>query len=90
MERESLKQLLSQLHAELADGAAVDGELQALLVKLNKDIVDVINATRIPDDPVYSALSERSIALSAQFAAEHPKLEPALRELAAMLAKIGV
>jgi hypothetical protein len=50
----------------------------------------VLEADRQHDDPVFAALSERSLALSAKFAAQHPKLEPALREIGSMLEKIGV
>ena len=90
MNQENVKQLLLQLHTELANADEVDGELKSLLQNLNKDIHHVLNSDQAHDDPVYAALSDRSVALSAQFAAEHPKLEPALRELASMLAKIGV
>jgi hypothetical protein len=42
------------------------------------------------NDPIYSALSERSQILSAQFAAKHPNLEMALREVSEILGKMGV
>ncbi|MFZ6752968.1 DUF4404 family protein [Undibacterium sp. Dicai25W] len=90
MNQEHVKQLLTQLHTELAGTEEVDGELKSLLQNLNKDIHQVLNGDQQHDDPVYAALSERSVSLSAKFAAEHPKLEPVLRELASMLAKIGV
>ena len=90
MKQEQLKQLLTQLHAELHGADSVDAELAALLGTLNQDIRQVLSNQQVPDDPVYAALSERTLSLSATFAAKHPKLEPVLRELASMLAKIGV
>ncbi|MFZ6710424.1 DUF4404 family protein [Undibacterium sp. TC9W] len=90
MKREQLKHLLRLLHQELASTEAVDDELKSLLEKLNEDIQHVLATTQNQDDPVFAALSERSQALSAKFAAQHPKLEPALRELGTMLEKIGV
>ena len=89
MEKENLKQLLTKLHEELAQTEEVDGELKTLLLGLNKDIHHVLSQEE-HDDPVFTALSERSQALTARFAAQHPKLEPALRELGMMLEKIGV
>lgn len=89
MEKEKLKSLLKQLHEGLLNTEHVDDDVKALLLGLNQDIHAVLN-TDVPDDPIYSALSERSQALSARFAAQHPKLEPVLRELGGMLEKMGV
>jgi hypothetical protein len=89
MEKEKLKSLLKQLHEGLLNTEHVDDDVKSLLLNLNQDIHEVLN-TDVPDDPIYSALSERSQALSARFAAQHPKLEPVLRELGGMLEKMGV
>ncbi|MCX7219664.1 DUF4404 family protein [Undibacterium sp.] len=89
MEKEKLKSLLKQLHEGLLNTEHVDDDVKSLLLNLNNDIHEVLN-TDVPDDPIYSALSERSQALSARFAAQHPKLEPVLRELGGMLEKMGV
>ncbi|MFZ6756533.1 DUF4404 family protein [Undibacterium sp. Ji50W] len=89
MKSEHLKDLLTQLHQELAGAGPVDEELKSLLETLSTDIQQVLTTSK-HDDPVFAALSERSQALSAKFAAQHPKLEPALRELGTMLEKIGV
>lgn len=90
MKSEHLKQLLTQLHEELVRTEQVDEELKSLLQNLNQDIHEVLSKEKAADDPVFAALSERSQALSAKFAAQHPKLEPALRELGDMLDKMGV
>jgi len=91
MKRDNLKQMLLQLHQELSGTEQMDEELKSLLQDLNQDIQTVLDKdAQQHDDPLYSALSERSLALSAKFAVQHPKLEPALRELGSMLAKIGV
>ena len=87
---ENLKNLLEQLHQELSGTEKIDEELKSLLKKLDADIQHVLGNMQDKDDPVFAALSERSQALSARFAAQHPKLEPALRELGTMLEKIGV
>lgn len=90
MEKENLKTMLIQLHQGLLETDSVDAELKHLLEELNKDIGHVLSKDDSPDDPIFSALSERSLALSARFAAQHPKLEPALRELSSILERMGV
>ncbi|MBR7792057.1 DUF4404 family protein [Undibacterium sp. FT147W] len=90
MKHENLKQLLADAHQQLAGTEKVDDELKALLENLNQDIHHVLSSDQAHDVSVFDTLSERSLALSAKFAAEHPKLEPVLRELGSMLAKIGV
>ena len=91
MNQEHLKHLLSQLHTALSDTSQVDDELKSLLQDLDQDIKDVLSKeNRDHDDPVFAALSEKSVALSAKFVVQHPKLEPVLRELGSMLEKIGI
>lgn len=90
MRKENLKSLLKQLHEDLLNTEHVDDEVRGLLQSLNQDILQVLSTEETPDDPIYSALSERSQALSARFAAQHPRLEPVLRELGGMLDKMGV
>ncbi|MFZ6644390.1 DUF4404 family protein [Undibacterium sp. TJN25] len=90
MDQENLKDLLKQLHEGLNSTDQVDEELKSLLHALDSDIQQLLSAEKAQDDPVYAGLTERSQALSAQFAAKHPRLEPVLRELGGMLEKIGV
>jgi predicted nucleotide-binding protein len=90
MQKENLKSLLKQLHVGLLDTEQIDDEVKTLLQGLSEDIHQVLSTDDTPDDPIFSALSERSQAMSARFAAKHPKLEPVLRELGDMLEKMGV
>lgn len=90
MKREMLKGLLKQLHDGLHTTEQVDGEMKVMLQKLHQDIESVLAKDEQADDPLYAALGDRSRAIYAQFAANHPKLEPALRELGSMLEKMGV
>lgn len=90
MKKENLKNLLKQLREGLHETEHVDGELKSMLQALNEDIEQVLTSEGAADDPIFSALSERSQALSARFAAKHPKLEPVLRELGGMLENMGV
>ena len=90
MQKENLKSLLKQLHEGLLNTEQIDDEVKSLLQGLSADIHQVLSNDDTPDDPIFSVLSERSQAMSARFAAKHPKLEPVLRELGDMLEKMGV
>lgn len=89
----NLKTSLKTLQADLANAGPVDADLQALLEKLDGDIQAVLERDReaqTEGETTTYGLAERSQEISAKFAAEHPKLEPALRELGRMLSNIGV
>lgn len=92
----NLKSHLKELHANLAQTGEIDEELQALLRQLDGDIrqllerrTEVVTADVQPlSEP--ADLSERTQEIAARFAVEHPRLEPALRELGRMLANMGI
>jgi hypothetical protein len=95
----SLKSHLKALHTDLAQTGEVDEELKSLLRQLDGDIRNLLDkrtaaetaalAAEPPDSDPYG-LSERTQEITARFAVEHPRLEPALRELGRMLANMGI
>ena len=94
----NLKSHLKDLHANLSETSDVDEELQLLLRQLDGDIRTLLErrtalaaaeAQQEPDSQT-SGLAERTQELTARFAVEHPRLEPALRELGRMLANMGI
>ena len=100
----NLKQHLKTLHADLASTGEVDAELTDLLRQLDGDIKTLLER-RLREDagqPLTSegtaagtasttyGLAERSQEITAKFAAQHPRLEPALRELVNILASMGI
>ncbi|MDB5918722.1 MAG: hypothetical protein JWR40_2956 [Massilia sp.] len=100
----NLKQHLKTLHADLASTGEVDAELTDLLRQLDGDIKTLLER-RLQEDagqPLTSqggaaspastsyGLAERSQEITAKFAAQHPRLEPALRELGNILASMGI
>jgi hypothetical protein len=100
----NLKQHLKTLHADLASTGEVDAELTDLLRQLDGDIKTLLER-RLQEDagqPVTGhagtastasttyGLAERSQEITAKFAAQHPRLEPALRELGNILASMGI
>jgi len=102
----NLKSHLKSLHANLAQTNDVDEELKGLLHQLDGDIRVLLERragelaphatlpTGTAADPVEASttfgLAERTQELTARFAAEHPRLEPALRELGRMLSNMGI
>lgn len=99
----ALKAHLNDLHANLAGTDVPDEELQGLLRQLDGDIVtlldqrarrassaSVTDAPGAPGDSITSGLAERSQEITARFAAQHPRLEPALRELGNILSSMGI
>jgi hypothetical protein len=92
----NLKQHLKTLHADLASTGEVDAELQDLLRQLDGDIKTLLERRLQADVGQEAAptttygLAERSQEITAKFAAKHPRLEPALRELGNILANMGI
>lgn len=94
----NLKSHLKSLHANLAQTNDVDEELQSLLHQLDGDIRSLLEkrsaatiaaAVQESESDTFG-LAERTQELTARFAAEHPRLEPALRELGRLLANMGI
>lgn len=89
----TLKTHLKDLHASLAQTANVDEELKGLLRQLDGDIRQLLEQRAEEAEQIETTtfgLAERTQELTARFAAEHPRLEPALRELGRMLSNMGI
>ncbi|WP_426103664.1 DUF4404 family protein [Massilia sp. TSP1-1-2] len=95
----NLKAHLQDLHANLAQTGDIDEELQSLLRQLDGDIRTLLERRTAIDAPAAAVddaesqtfgLAERTQELTARFAVDHPRLEPALRELGRMLANMGI
>jgi hypothetical protein len=94
----NLKAHLKNLHSELERTGEVDEELHTLLHQLDGDIRALLEkrieqgaapATGEADSTTYG-FAERSQEITAKFAAQHPHLEPALRELGNILSSMGI
>lgn len=87
----NLKASLKNLHANLAATGPVDEELRDLLQQLDGDIKQILDASGEPAPATNTyGLAERTQEISAKFAAQHPQLEPALRELGNILSSMGI
>ena len=89
MTADNLKESLKQLHANLETAGSVDPELKQLLQLLERDIQQLLSREAQGAADV-SGLADRAQAISAQFAAEHPHVEPVLRDLGNILASMGI
>ena len=98
MDIEQLKASLKKLHANLEHADPLDGELKELLQVLDSDIQSLLGKAQSSapignEQPIgaeATSLAARTQSLSARFAAEHPHLDPVLRELGAILEKMGI
>lgn len=89
----TLKEHLKILHTNLAQTGEVDEELQELLRQLDGDIKSLLERRaqeEYDEGPGPYGLAERSQEITARFAVQHPRLEPALRELGKMLQNMGI
>ncbi|QJE00156.1 DUF4404 family protein [Massilia forsythiae] len=86
-----LKAHLKTLHRNLNETGQVDEELQMLLRQLDGDINRLLDKRDEDNlDANTYGLASRSQELTARFAAKHPTLEPALRQLGTILANMGI
>ena len=83
MSSERMRELMAELNKELHKPEDIDAETRALLRDLNEEI------ERVAGDYSGSAL-DRAKQLESRFAANHPVAERLARELADVLAKMGV
>jgi ABC-type transporter Mla subunit MlaD len=87
---DTLKAHLNTLHRHLAETGEVDDELEMLLRQLDGDIKQVLEKRADDPDANTYGLASRSQEITARFAARHPTLEPALRQLGNILNNMGI
>jgi hypothetical protein len=90
MAADNLKETLKQLQVNLESTGQIDPELRDLLESLNVDIQALLNKDEMEESPDAIDLAEQAQAISAKFAAEHPRIEPVLRDLGNILASMGI
>jgi hypothetical protein len=95
MDTNDLKDALSKLHIHLEKNQPIDTELRDLLQVLDSDIHHLLGrgapqAVDVDDADDEASLAGRTQAISAKFAVNHPRLEPVLRELGAILERMGI
>lgn len=83
MSKQRLSKLLKELNRELREADDVDKDTRKLLSQLHDDI------DRLTGE-IHSTTVDRAKDLESRFAANHPVAERIARELADLLAKMGI
>jgi len=81
-----VRELLDELDRELSRSEELDEETLEAVRQLDRDIDEVIRSSEQKNSPVL----DDAIALEAQFAVNHPVAERLVRELIAVLGRMGV
>lgn len=87
MEREQLKHLLTKLRDELEQTESLDAGLQDLAEDLDNQLDRLAHEE---DHEPQHDLGDQIDSAAANFAANHPRAEAILRELADILGKMGI
>jgi hypothetical protein len=87
MERDRLNETLRKLHRELQDAETADPETRRLLAAVQDDIDRV---TGPGEDPPVAEIGDHIENLAARFAADHPALASALRQVMNTLSSMGI
>jgi hypothetical protein len=94
MENENLQATLGKLRADLANTSTMDPGMRDSLHLLEQDIQNRLDLQQRMEAESAAeqeeGLAERTREISARFAAQHPRLEPVLRELGAILQRMGI
>jgi hypothetical protein len=80
---ERIRTLLVELDKELKSTGEIDQETRELLSKLNDDLDEITAGSQ-------DTLSDSARELESRFAATHPVAERITREIADLLAKMGI
>ena len=83
MSKERLSELLTELNRELRTADDIDEETRELLSQINDDLDRLTGETQSPTLDLAKHLESR-------FAANHPVAERIARELADVIAKMGI
>lgn len=89
MEREQLRKLIRDLHAELSTADRVDDDSRALLQQLAGDIENLTVSGSSASGHRESAIDQLEDAV-VQFETDHPRLSMVLGEILDALGKLGI
>lgn len=91
MSENQIRDSLQRLHQALENQSNIDPELAGMLRGLEGDIQKALARTEAPAAPASEDdLSEQVQTLATRFAAEHPNIDLALRELRSLLLGLGL
>jgi Domain of unknown function (DUF4404) len=90
MDKDSLRDLVSKLHAEMSDALRADPESREHLSGMMQDINRLIDKPAAAPAPAQDSLPDRLEKMAIQFEADHPTLAASARRLVDLLGEVGI
>jgi hypothetical protein len=90
MDKNSLREHLAKLHAELADAHQTDPKYRESLTDMMQDINRLIDKGGVATPSSDKSLPERLERIAVQFEADHPTLAASARRLVDLLSEVGI
>jgi hypothetical protein len=90
MDKNSLREHLAKLHAELADAHSTDPKYRASLTEMIQDINRLIDTSGDAPPAPDRSLPDRLERIAVQFEADHPTLAASARRLVDLLSEVGI
>jgi hypothetical protein len=90
MDKDSLRDLVAKLHAQLSDALRADPKSRESLSEMMQDINRLIDKPAEPPSSAQGSLPERLERIAVQFEADHPTLAASTRRLVDLLGEVGI
>ncbi len=90
MDKNSLREHLAKLHAELADAHRTDPKYRESLSEMMQDINRLIDRSADAKPSPDRSLPDRLERIAVQFEADHPTLAASARRLVDLLGEVGI
>jgi hypothetical protein len=90
MDKNSLHDLVAQLHAEMSEALRADPKSRESLSDMMQDINRLIDKPADPGSSPQGSLPDRLERVAVQFEANHPTLAASARRLVDLLGEVGI
>ena len=90
MDKNSLRDLVTKLHGELAEALRADPKSRERLSDMMKDINRLIDKPADLSSSPHGSLPDRLERVAVQFEADHPTLAASARRLVDLLGEVGI
>jgi len=90
MDKDSLRDLVAKLHAQLSDALRADPKSRESLSEMMQDINRLIDKPAESPSAAHGSLPDRLERVAVQFEADHPTLAASVRRLVDLLGEVGI
>jgi hypothetical protein len=90
MDKDSLRDLVAKLHAEMSDALEKDPKSRESLSDMMRDVNRLIDKPGGPPASAHGTLPDRLERVAVQFEADHPTLAASARRLVDLLGEVGI